>query len=89
MNAGISSDSSPPNHSLLTPDEIRAEVARLLDLPVSDIADDDDLLDLGMDSVRLMSLVQRWQERGVSVEFADLAERPELSAWIELVTERG
>lgn len=77
-----------PGRAFLTADELLREVAAILELPVSEVTAEDDLIDLGMDSVRLMTLVQRWQDRGVAVEFADLAERTELAAWIELVAEQ-
>ncbi len=88
MTSATPSSGSFPDRTFLTADELREEVAAILELPVSEVTADDDLLDLGMDSVRLMTLVQRWKDRGVLVEFADLAERTELGAWIELVAER-
>ena len=88
MTSAIPSPGADPGRSFLTADELQQEVAAILELPVSEVTADDDLIDLGMDSVRLMTLVQRWQDRGVAVEFADLAEQTELRAWIELVAER-
>ncbi|NRQ31991.1 isochorismatase [Nonomuraea sp. NN258] len=57
--------------------ELRAQVAELLgDTP----GDDDDLLDHGMDSIRLMTLADR-----LGLDFMELAERPTLRAWGELI----
>ncbi|GAA3218862.1 phosphopantetheine-binding protein [Oerskovia jenensis] len=39
---------------------------------------DDDLIDHGLDSVRLMALLERWRAAGWSVEFAQVAVEPTL-----------
>ncbi|MFJ2298341.1 phosphopantetheine-binding protein [Oerskovia paurometabola] len=39
---------------------------------------DDDLTDHGLDSVRLMALLERWRAAGRSVEFAQVAVEPTL-----------
>ncbi len=72
--------------SPLTADRVRADVAELLQVPPQSIADDDDLFDLGLDSVRAMTLIQRWRDAGAGdLEFPDLAEQPELAHWQRLV----
>lgn len=73
----------------LPPDRIRADVAELLGCDPAEIAPDDNLRDLGLDSVRLMTLVERWRAEGAAgLELPDLAERPELAYWTALLTER-
>jgi aryl carrier-like protein len=76
------SDATP---AALDPDRIRADVADALGEPPADIGDADDLLDRGLDSIRLMSLVERWRAEGAEVGFIDLAERPTLEAWARLL----
>lgn len=72
--------------SPLTADRVRADVAELLQVPPQSIADDDNLFDLGLDSVRVMTLIQRWRDAGAAeLEFPDLAEQPELAHWQRLV----
>ena len=70
----------------LTPERIRADVAELLDCDPATLAPDQNLFDLGLDSMRTMTLVERWREGGAVLEFPDLAERPELGHWTALVT---
>ena len=65
----------------LTLDDVRADVAELLYEDPAEINDEENLLDWGLDSVRIMSLVERWRTKGVEVTFADLAERPSLAEW--------
>jgi bifunctional isochorismate lyase / aryl carrier protein len=67
--------------------ELRLALADLLDSPET-LGLDDSLLDSGLDSVRLMMLVDRLQQGGADVGFADLAERPTLRAWVELLEAR-
>jgi bifunctional isochorismate lyase/aryl carrier protein len=70
----------------MTPDRLRAQVDELLgEKP----ADDENLLDLGLDSIRLMALVERLRVGGYDVSFVDLAERPTIAAWAALLKERG
>ncbi|RZT85870.1 aryl carrier-like protein [Pseudonocardia sediminis] len=70
----------------LTQERIRTDVAELLDCPPEDIGPEDDLFDLGLDSVRIMSLIERWRGAGAAgLEFADLAEEPVLRRWTEIL----
>lgn len=71
----------------LTLQQMREDLAALLRTDAAEIADDDNLLDHGLDSIRLMRLAQQWNDRGIAVSFAALAERPELLHWARLVSE--
>ncbi|MFE6865087.1 phosphopantetheine-binding protein [Kitasatospora sp. NPDC057692] len=68
-----------------TVDRIRAEVADLLGEDPADIPLDENLADWGLDSVRLMALAERWRAEGAEVAFLQLAERPAVEAWAELL----
>ncbi|QWF83947.1 phosphopantetheine-binding protein [Amycolatopsis sp. CA-230715] len=66
----------------LSADRVRADVTELLGCEPAEIALDENLFDRGLDSVRTMSLVERWRAGGAAgLEFPDLAERPELGHW--------
>ncbi|MFF4382786.1 phosphopantetheine-binding protein [Kitasatospora sp. NPDC092039] len=68
-----------------TVERIRAEVADLLGEDPAEIPLDENLVDWGLDSIRLMTLAARWQEAGAEVAFVQLAERPAIEAWAELL----
>ncbi|HET9876762.1 MAG TPA: condensation domain-containing protein, partial [Mycobacterium sp.] len=62
-------------------DEIRAAVAAQLDCPATEIGDHDDLIQLGLNSICMMTLAGGWRRRGVDVTFAQLAAGPTIDAW--------
>jgi aryl carrier-like protein len=68
-----------------TVERVLAEAAHILAEPAEDIDPAEDLFDRGMDSVRMMSLMERWRAAGAEVEFADLAEQPTIDAWVALL----
>ena len=64
---------------------VRADVARVLGCESAQVDPEEDLFERGLDSVRLMTLVERWRSAGLpGLEFPDLAEQPRLSAWVAL-----
>ncbi|MFC9873928.1 non-ribosomal peptide synthetase [Nocardia salmonicida] len=65
--------------------EIRAAIARHLDLTPDAVAEADDLIQLGLDSIRTMKLAGAWRKRGIAVNFALLAAHPTVDAWYALL----
>ncbi|MDA3645269.1 phosphopantetheine-binding protein [Saccharopolyspora indica] len=65
----------------LTLEEVREQVAELLYEDPAELTDEENLIDWGLDSVRIMTLVEKWRRLGVQITFADLAERPTLAEW--------
>ncbi|MHB0774559.1 phosphopantetheine-binding protein [Halomonas sp. WWR20] len=76
----MTSDKGP-----LTLERMREDVARMIDEPAETIGDDDNLLDLGLDSMRMLNLSMAWSDTGVALEFADLAESLTLREWWQTV----
>lgn len=72
-------------HPPFTHDRVRDDIARVLQAEVSDLADTDNLIDHGLDSIRLMALVQTWQAAGAPIAFEQLAEYPEIDHWVRLL----
>lgn len=66
---------------MMTLDRMRADVARLIDLEPEEVADDANLADLGLDSMRLMQLAMGWEQAGLAVDFGVLAEYSTLGDW--------
>jgi aryl carrier-like protein len=69
----------------LSLERMREDVARMIHEPAETIGDDDDLLDLGLDSMRMLNLATEWSNSGVTLEFAEMAESPTLNDWWQLI----
>ncbi len=67
-------------------DEIRATIAAQLGCPAADVADDDDLIQLGLNSIRMMALAGGWRKRGSGITFAQLAATPTVASWYGLLS---
>ena len=69
----------------LQPAQIRDQIRALLTEPDTVFSDDDNLIELGMDSLGLMKLVGQWRKAGRKVSFAELIEMPMLRHWWPLL----
>jgi mycobactin phenyloxazoline synthetase len=77
------------SYEQLTADDVRAAVALALDESPETIDEDQNLIERGLDSIRLMRLAGRWRQAGIEASFAELAERPTLGDWCHLLAERS
>lgn len=66
-------------------ERMRADVARALECEPADIGDDDNLIDLDLDSMRMLGLVLAWSNTGLPLEFSQLAEHTTLRQWWQVV----
>ncbi|MGN0097601.1 MAG: phosphopantetheine-binding protein [Corynebacterium sp.] len=64
-------------------------VAELLNIEVSQIDTGEELMDQGLDSVRLVEIVTFLRKEGFDADFADLAEDSSVDAWRELLAEQA
>nr|WP_230415540.1 non-ribosomal peptide synthetase [Micromonospora tarapacensis] len=67
---------------------MRNDIAAVLGEPPDTVADDADLLQLGLDSIGVMRLVGRWHQCGVSLSFAELIEGRTLDDWWRMAVDR-
>jgi aryl carrier-like protein len=74
----------------LSAKQIEADVADVLYVQVSDLDREQDLRDQGLDSVRIMDLLERWRRAGAKdIDFITLAEDPRLSRWTRILGPAG
>ena len=73
---------------VLTLERLRADVARMVGEAPEDIALDDNLMDVGLDSMRMLNLIMGWNEAGLKVDFSDLAEHTTLEGWWKVLSAR-
>lgn len=72
----------------VTKDQAIADVAGVLYVEPAAVDLEIDLRDQGMDSVRVMELVERWRTAGVpGIDFIALAQDQRLSRWITVLDE--
>lgn len=69
------------NADALDLERMRADVARVLECAPEEIGDDDNLIDLDLDSMRMLGLVLAWGNTGLPLEFSQLAEHTTLRQW--------
>ncbi|MEU8324546.1 phosphopantetheine-binding protein [Nonomuraea sp. NPDC048881] len=67
-------------------ERLRAQIAVLLYVEPAELGPHDDLLDAGLDSIRVMTLIEAWKREGRDIGFPDLVDRPTIAAWAELLT---
>ncbi|MFF7009366.1 phosphopantetheine-binding protein [Streptomyces fimicarius] len=72
----------------LTLRRFRADLAELLHLEPEEVDLEDSPVGAGLDSLRLVTLTERWQEYGIDVSFIDLADLPSFQRWWQLLDER-
>lgn len=66
-------------------DEIKATIAAQLGCAAETIADQADLIELGLNSIRMMAMAGGWRKRGAAVTFAELAANPTVDSWHALL----
>ncbi len=69
----------------LTLERMRADIAGMLGEAPEAVGDNDHLMDLGLDSMRVLGLVLAWGNTGIPLEFGHLAEHTTLAAWWQTV----
>jgi len=66
--------------------DLRALILPLLDEESDDMADDESLIDYGLDSVRIMALATRWRKIHADIDFVSLAKTPTINGWWTLLS---
>lgn len=67
----------------LTPERVTADVAAILEVDPSELSADTALTDAGLDSLRMVMLVEKWRSEGHEVDFHELISLPTLGQWAD------
>ena len=79
----MTESNSATDTPVLTRDQIVGDIAEVLEMTPGELDDDTNVLDIGLDSVRLMSLIERWRAQGAHrADVVILAGDPTIGAWV-------
>ncbi|ASD65702.1 MULTISPECIES: isochorismatase family protein [Pseudoalteromonas] len=69
----------------LSLDSMQEAIAALLCIDVEEVDPEENLLYLGLDSIRVMTLIDQWRAQGIDITLAELAESTTLNEWYEIL----
>ncbi|MEG3756170.1 isochorismatase family protein [Psychromonas arctica] len=65
---------------------LRAQIAPFIE-DADELQDDDNLMDFGLDSVAVMTLISKWQQQGINTNFVDLAKTPSVDGFWKVISQ--
>ena len=72
-----------------TLERMRADVARMLREDPENIGLDDNLMDWGLDSMRVLDLVMSWNAAGLNIDVMEIGAETSLNGWWRVIQQQG
>ncbi|MBT9240589.1 isochorismatase family protein [Vibrio splendidus] len=76
---------NPNEESILSLNVLQSDVAETLGVSYEEIDVNENLIFMGLDSMRAMTLVEKWNKQGANVSFAQLIEAVSLQEWWQAI----
>lgn len=76
---------TPNEESILSLNVLQSDVAETLGVSYEEIDVNENLIFMGLDSMRAMTLVEKWNKQGANVSFAQLIEAVSLQEWWQAI----
>ncbi|MDH5894048.1 isochorismatase family protein [Vibrio splendidus] len=76
---------NPNEESILSLNVLQSDVAETLGVSYEEIDVNENLIFMGLDSMRAMTLVEKWNKQGANVSFAQLIEAVSLQEWWQVI----
>ena len=70
----------------MTEDQIRNDIAEAIGADPAELKGDQSLIDQGLDSLRMINVIEQWRADGHEVDFFTLSSTPTLDGWIKELT---
>jgi len=83
----VTTESLLPAAGIASIDALRQQILPLLDEDSEEMGNDENLIDYGLDSVRIMELATRWRKIRGDIDFIALARNPTIDSWWALLSE--
>ncbi len=77
----------PVNQPALSLESMQKDIADILLIAQNDVEMDENLTYLGLDSIRAMTLMEKWRSQGIQLKFSALAQTVTLRQWWEIFQE--
>lgn len=69
----------------MTFEHLHLQIAELTGISQGELDPNGDLIDFGLDSIQILTLLEEWQELGIKVELADLFKELTLNGWWQVL----
>ena len=72
----------------MTKEQLYRTLEKYVEEDLKQISENDDLTDVGIDSISIMSIIEELRMQHISVTFMDFAEETTIAAWLRKIQQK-